>query len=53
MGILTFDWSQITWICSPLMVPWWAEAQIFLGFFFIYWVICPAMYYSNVSARYR
>ncbi|KAJ7876048.1 oligopeptide transporter [Mycena olivaceomarginata] len=22
MSVLTFDWSQITWIGSPLMVPW-------------------------------
>jgi OPT family oligopeptide transporter len=31
MSVLTFDWSQITWIGSPLMVPWWAEVQIFAG----------------------
>jgi OPT oligopeptide transporter protein len=31
MGVITFDWSQISWIGSPLMIPWWAEVQIFGG----------------------
>ncbi|EJF56838.1 OPT oligopeptide transporter [Dichomitus squalens] len=47
MGILTFDWAQITWIGSPLMVPWWAEVQIFAGFFIVYWLLCPILYYTN------
>ncbi|KAH9890397.1 OPT oligopeptide transporter protein-domain-containing protein [Cubamyces lactineus] len=46
-SILTFDWSQITWIGSPLMVPWWAEVQIFTGFFLVYWIMCPILYYTN------
>ena len=49
MSILTFDWSQITWIGSPLMVPWWAEVQVFTGFFIVYWILCPILYYTNVS----
>ena len=49
MGILTFDWAQITWIGSPLMVPWWAEVQIFAGFFIVYWILCPILYYTNVG----
>ena len=49
MGILTFDWAQITWIGSPLMVPWWAEVQIFAGFFMVYWILCPILYYTNVG----
>ncbi|KAI0685810.1 OPT oligopeptide transporter [Cerioporus squamosus] len=47
MSILTFDWSQITWIGSPLMVPWWAEVQVFTGFFLIYWILCPILYYNQ------
>ena len=49
MGFLTFDWTQITWIGSPLMIPWWAEVHIFVGFVLFYWIIVPGMYYSNVS----
>ncbi|KAH9942142.1 OPT oligopeptide transporter [Epithele typhae] len=47
MSVLVFDWSQISWIASPLMVPWWAQVQVFLGFFIVYWVLCPILYYTN------
>ncbi|KAI9568837.1 OPT oligopeptide transporter protein-domain-containing protein [Boletus coccyginus] len=47
MSILTFDWAQITWIGSPLMFPWWAEAHIFGGFVLFFWIITPLMYYTN------
>ncbi|GAA6022043.1 hypothetical protein JCM10207_001028 [Rhodosporidiobolus poonsookiae] len=48
MGILTFDWSQIAYTVSPLVVPWWAVANIFGAFFTAFWVISPIMYYTNV-----
>ncbi|TFK45067.1 oligopeptide transporter [Crucibulum laeve] len=47
MSVLTFDWTQISWIGSPLMVPWWAEVHIFLGFVMFYWILTPALYYTN------
>ncbi|PFH46867.1 hypothetical protein AMATHDRAFT_153607 [Amanita thiersii Skay4041] len=47
MSILTFDWSQITWIGSPLMVPWWAQVHIFLGFVVFFWILTPILYYTN------
>ncbi|KAF9463568.1 oligopeptide transporter [Collybia nuda] len=46
-SILTFDWTQISWIGSPLMVPWWAEVHIFLGFVIFYWILTPILYYTN------
>lgn len=49
MGILTFDWNQIAYIGSPLMVPWWAEVHIMAGFVGMYWLVVPILYYSNVS----
>ncbi|KPV72916.1 uncharacterized protein RHOBADRAFT_39051 [Rhodotorula graminis WP1] len=48
MGLITFDWSQISYIISPLVVPWWAEVNVFVGFVAIFWIATPAMYYSNV-----
>lgn len=48
MGIITFDWGQISWIGSPLMVPWWAQIHVFSGFVFFYWFILPILYYTNV-----
>ncbi|KAJ3526040.1 hypothetical protein NM688_g8312 [Phlebia brevispora] len=47
MGWLTFDWTQITWAGNPLMIPWWALIQSFSGFVFWYWIILPALYYTN------
>ncbi|KAF8523285.1 oligopeptide transporter [Hysterangium stoloniferum] len=45
--LFTFDWAQIAFIGSPLATPWWAEANILLGFIAFFWIICPALYYSN------
>ncbi|KAF8637559.1 hypothetical protein AX17_002745 [Amanita inopinata Kibby_2008] len=47
MSILTFDWTQISWIGSPLMVPWWAQVHIFLGFVLFFWILTPILYYTN------
>lgn len=50
MSVITFDWSQITWISSPLIIPWWAEVNIFVGFVLLYWIVVPILYYTNVSS---
>lgn len=47
-SILSFDWNQIAFIGSPLVTPWWAEANVMIGFFFFYWFLTPILYYSNV-----
>jgi OPT family small oligopeptide transporter len=47
MSFLTFDWTNIAWIGSPLMVPWWAQMHIFGGFVFFYWLIVPILYYTD------
>ncbi|KAL7423715.1 hypothetical protein Q5752_001297 [Cryptotrichosporon argae] len=47
MGVLSFDWAQISWIGSPLTAPWWAEANVGIGFVLFYWIIVPIMYYTN------
>lgn len=49
MSVVTFDWSQIAWIGSPLMIPWWAEVHVFAGFVLFYWIMVPILYYTNVS----
>ncbi|WWC88117.1 OPT family small oligopeptide transporter [Kwoniella dendrophila CBS 6074] len=48
MGVLTFDWTQITWVGSPLTTPWWAEVNVGVGFIFFFWILVPIMYYTNV-----
>ncbi|PCH34542.1 OPT oligopeptide transporter [Wolfiporia cocos MD-104 SS10] len=47
MSLVTFDWSQIAYIGSPLATPWWAEANVAFGFVLFFWVLTPALYYTN------
>ncbi|GAV99171.1 oligopeptide transporter [Lentinula edodes] len=47
MSVVTADWTQISWIGSPLMVPWWAQVHIFGGFVAFFWVLTPILYYTN------
>ena len=51
LGLLSFDWSTISWIGSPLMVPWWAQLHVFGGFVVFYWIVVPILYYTNVRLR--
>ncbi|KAL0573516.1 hypothetical protein V5O48_008437, partial [Marasmius crinis-equi] len=44
LSILTFDWNQIAYLGSPLVTPWWAQANIIIGFIFFYWIITPILY---------
>jgi hypothetical protein len=48
MSALTFDWGEIAYIGSPLVVPWWAQVNVFVGFLFFYWFLVPILYYKNV-----
>ncbi|KAG2036608.1 OPT oligopeptide transporter protein-domain-containing protein [Suillus americanus] len=46
MSMVTFDWSQITYIGRFLTCRW-AEANIAVGFIFFFWLVVPALYYTN------
>ncbi|KAI8334789.1 OPT family small oligopeptide transporter [Chlamydoabsidia padenii] len=49
MLAVSFDWETIvSYLQSPLIVPWWAIANVAVGFVIIAWILTPAMYYSNV-----
>lgn len=48
MGLFTFDWSMIAYIGSPLVSPWWAEANTLVAFIFFFWILTPIIYYKNV-----
>ena len=45
---VTFDWAQITYIGSPLLVPFWAAVNVIGGLTVVMWIIAPIMYYANV-----
>jgi hypothetical protein len=40
---MTFDWSQIAYIGSPLVVPFWAAMNIIGGLVVVMWFIAPIM----------
>jgi OPT oligopeptide transporter protein len=40
---MTFDWSQIAYIGSPLIVPLWAALNIIGGLVIVMWIIAPIM----------
>lgn len=43
----TFDWSQIAYNQSPLTMPFWAQANVFAGWVFMFAIACPILYYTN------
>ncbi|KAI7279514.1 OPT superfamily oligopeptide transporter [Hortaea werneckii] len=45
---ITFDWSQIAYIGSPLVVPTWAILNVLASLIVWIYIISPALYYSNV-----
>ncbi|TFK28466.1 OPT superfamily oligopeptide transporter [Coprinopsis marcescibilis] len=47
MSILTFDWSMIAFIGSPLVTPWWSEMNTAVAFLLFFWIICPIIYFTN------
>ncbi|RSM05365.1 hypothetical protein CDV31_009603 [Fusarium ambrosium] len=49
IGLLpfTFDWSQIAYIGSPLVVPTWAILNVLGSLVLWIYVVTPALYYTN------
>ncbi|OAQ25444.1 oligopeptide transporter [Linnemannia elongata AG-77] len=49
LGAISLDWNEIVgYLGSPLVVPWWAQVNIALGFFLLAWVLVPIAYYTNL-----
>jgi hypothetical protein len=40
---LTFDWAQIAYIGSPLVVPFWAAMNIVGGLVLVMWILAPIL----------
>ncbi|KUI66912.1 Glutathione transporter 1 [Cytospora mali] len=49
MGLfpLTFDWSMVAYNTNPLLSPHWAAVNVFFGFAIFFWIVTPAIYYTN------
>lgn len=42
------DWAQVVYANqSPLLAPFWAGMNVMAGFVMFFWIICPAIYYTN------
>ncbi|KAF9071482.1 OPT oligopeptide transporter protein-domain-containing protein, partial [Rhodocollybia butyracea] len=52
-SVLTFDWSQIAFIGSPLATPWWAQANVIAGFVFFVCAILSRTAYNSAMGRYN
>ncbi|KAI0041118.1 OPT oligopeptide transporter [Auriscalpium vulgare] len=48
MGLFTFDWSMISILDSPLVVPWWAQVNMFATFVVVIWFLSPILWAKNV-----
>ena len=47
MGMLTFDWGQITaFNGSPLPTPWWSAAHSGIAVILFSWFLVPILYVS-------
>jgi len=40
---MSFDWSQIAYIGSPLVTPFWAAMNVFSGLLLVMWLIAPIL----------
>ncbi|KAF9935814.1 hypothetical protein BGZ67_002949 [Mortierella alpina] len=48
-GAISLDWNNIiSFLGSPLIVPWWAQVNIGMGFILIAWILVPIAYYTNL-----
>ncbi|KAF9190594.1 hypothetical protein BGZ49_003673 [Haplosporangium sp. Z 27] len=48
-GAISLNWNNIvSFLGSPLIVPWWAQVNIAIGFFLVAWVMVPIAYYTNL-----
>ncbi|KAF4592495.1 OPT oligopeptide transporter [Ophiocordyceps camponoti-floridani] len=45
---VTLDWAQITYVGSPLLVPFWAAMNVIGGLVIVMWITAPLLYYTNV-----
>ncbi|KAF9963556.1 hypothetical protein BGZ73_002251, partial [Actinomortierella ambigua] len=49
IGVLAFEWNTIVaYLGSPLVVPWWAIVNIFVGVVLVAWIMAPIAYYTNL-----
>ncbi|CAF3361188.1 unnamed protein product [Rotaria sp. Silwood1] len=49
LGTIELDWNAwVSYLDSPILVPFWAHVNIFAGFIVVVWIITPIIYYLNI-----
>ncbi|KAF8262781.1 OPT-domain-containing protein [Lactarius quietus] len=48
MGLITFDWAEISITGSPLVVPWWTQVNMMAGLLLVVWLLCPILWVKNI-----
>ncbi|CAF3264246.1 unnamed protein product [Rotaria socialis] len=49
LGSLELDWNAwVSFLGSPIIVPFWAQINIMIGFVILAWIMTPAAYYTNL-----
>ncbi|CAF0925135.1 unnamed protein product, partial [Didymodactylos carnosus] len=49
IGSIDFDWNAIVaFLSSPIVVPFWAQLNILVGFVTLAWIFTPISYYLNL-----
>ncbi|CAF0916062.1 unnamed protein product [Adineta steineri] len=49
IGSIELDWNAwVSFLGSPIIVPFWAQINIMIGFVAVAWILAPASYYTNL-----
>lgn len=49
IGSIELDWNAwVSFLGSPIIVPFWAQINIMIGFVVLAWIIVPIAYYSDL-----
>ncbi|CAF4329136.1 unnamed protein product, partial [Adineta steineri] len=49
IGSIELDWNAwVSFLGSPIIVPFWAQINIMIGFVAVAWILAPATYYTNL-----
>ncbi|KAG0302647.1 hypothetical protein BGZ98_007336 [Dissophora globulifera] len=48
VGVISLDWSAVSYYVSPMVTPWFAQVNIIVGFIIVAWIMVPGAYYSNL-----
>ncbi|KAF9355246.1 hypothetical protein BGX26_006821 [Mortierella sp. AD094] len=48
IGTISLDWSAISYYVQPLVSPWFAQANVLVGFIIVTYIMVPWAYYNNL-----